>query len=116
MSYTQNIDIGLGTSKTGLTLVAQLVTSAGADSGSAITTGFSEIGAGNYLWTYAAFADDFRGGVKFYESGVPGTVLAFTRINPEESENPDIKTSEVQTSINNSTIMSVDALKDALLS
>ena len=116
MAYTQNINIALGTSKTGLTLVAQLVTSAGADSGSVITTGFSEIGAGNYLWTYDSFTDDFRGGVKFYESGVPATILAFTRVNPQESENPDIKTSEVQSLITNNTIMSVDALKDALLS
>jgi len=116
MSYTQNVNIGLGTSKTGLTLVAQLVTSAGVNSGSAITGGFSEIGAGNYLWTYALFTDDFRGGVKFYESGVPGTVLAFTRINPEEIENTDIKTSEVKSLVVNNTITSVDALKDMLLS
>jgi len=116
MAYTQNINLALGTSKTGLTLVAQLVTSAGVNSGTAITLGFSEIGAGNYLWTYDSFADDFRGGVKFYESGVSGTILAFVGINPEESENPDIKTSEVQASITNNTIMSVDALKDALLS
>ena len=106
MSYTQNINLALGTSKTGLTLVAQLVTSAGVNSGTAITLGFSEIGAWNYLWTYDSFADDFRGGVKFYESGVSGTILAFVGINPDE----------VQASITNNTIMSVDALKDALLS
>mgnify|MGYP003973156793 CR=1 FL=1 len=116
MAYTQNMNLALGSSKTGLTLVAQLVTSAGADTGSTITTGFSEIGGGNYLWNYDSFSDDFRGGVKFYESGVPGTILAFTGVNPQESENPDIKTSEVQASITNNTIMSVDALKDALLS
>ena len=116
MAYTQNINIALGTSKTGLTLVAQLTTSAGVDTGDPITTGFSEIGAGNYLWTYALFTDDFRGGVKFYESGVPATTLAFTRLNPQEIENPDIKTSEVKSLVINNTIMSVDALKDALLS
>jgi len=113
--YTQNVNIGLGTSKTGLTLVAQLVTSAGVNTGSSITSGFSEIGAGNYLWTYDNFEDDFRGGVKFYESGVPGTILAFTRINPQESENPDVKTSSIQTTIENNTITSVDSLKNILL-
>ena len=114
--YTQNVNIGLGTSMIGLTLVAQLVTSAGVDTGNPITTGFSEIGAGNYLWTYSRFSDEFRGGVKFYESGASTTILAFTRINPQESENPDIKTSDVQTTIANSTVTSVDALKNMLLS
>ena len=116
MPYTQNINLALGTSKTGLTLVAQLTTSAGVNTGDPITTGFSEIGAGNYLWTYTLFADAFRGGVKFYESGVPATTLAFVSINPQETENPDIKTSTIQTLVINNKIMSVDALKDALLS
>ena len=52
MAYTLTIPIALGTSKTGLTLKAQLVDTAGADVGSAITTGFVEIG-GSYPFTPA---------------------------------------------------------------
>jgi len=107
MAYTLNIDLALGSSKTGLTLLAQLVTSAGVDYGIPISTGFTEIGAGAYLWTYSLFPNDFRGGAKFYESGVPGTTLAFISINPEEVENPDIRTSELR-------VQSVDALKGFL--
>jgi len=93
MAYTLDFSLALGGSKTSLTLNAQLVDTSGTNSGAAISTGFAEIGNGYYLWHYAAFADAFRGGVKFYESGVPGTILAFAAINPEEAENTDVKTS-----------------------
>jgi len=109
MAYTLNIDLALGSSQTGLTLLAQLVTSAGANQGNPVSTGFSEIGEGTYLWTYSLFPNDFRGGVKFYESGVPATTLAFISINPEEIENPDIKTSALR-------VQSIDALKSLLKS
>lgn len=94
MSYTQNFSLSLGLGKAGLAdLRAQLVDSSGANSGSAITTGFSEIGTGFYLWTYDSFADGFRGGVKFYSNAASSTILAFSAINPEEAENTDVKTS-----------------------
>lgn len=92
MVYTLDIPIALGSSQTGLTLEAQLVNTSGADVGSAVTTGFTEIGLGNYLWHYASFPDGHRGGVKFRLSG-GGTLKAFTAINPEEAENTDAKTS-----------------------
>lgn len=94
MSYTLNFSLALGASKTGLAdLRAQLVDSAGANSGSAISTGFIEIGTGNYLWSYGSFADGFRGGVKFYSNATPATILVFSAINPEEAENIDAKIS-----------------------
>lgn len=94
MSYTLNFSLALGPGKAGLTdLRAQLVTSSGTNSGTAISTGFAEIGSGNYIWNYASFADDFRGGVKFYSNAAASTVLAFAAINPEEAEYTNAKTS-----------------------
>src|SRR5882724_9076878 len=92
MAYTLDYSIDLGAVNTGLTLTAQLVNTAGASVGGLISTGFTEIGVGNYLWHYAAFPDGHRGGVIF-KSGA--TIKAFTAINPEEAENVDIKVSAV---------------------
>lgn len=85
MAYTSDFSISLGSSKAGLTLNAQIVDSAGANVGAAITTGFVEIGGGCYLLS-ASVPDDQQGGIKFYESGVPGTILAFCAINPSEQD------------------------------
>ena len=89
MAYTLDFSLALGGTKTGLTMAAQLVDTDGNDSGSEITTGFSERGNGFYLWHYASFPDGFRGGVEFYEDGTPDTILAFASINPEEAEYTD---------------------------
>jgi hypothetical protein len=93
MAYTLDIGLALGTSKTGLTLQAQLVDTTGVSVGSAVTTGFTEIGGGAYLWHHVAFPDSHRGGVKFSTTGAPATILAFAALNPEEAENVDAKTS-----------------------
>jgi hypothetical protein len=85
MSYTLSIGVSLGSSKAGLTLRAKLLDTNG-NAGSEISSGFVEIGSGNYLWTYDGFPDGFRGGVKFYASGAEGTVLAFCALNPQEVE------------------------------
>lgn len=95
MSYTLDYSIALGPGMTGLTLAAQLVNTSGASVGSEVTTGFTEIGDGNYLWHYTAFPDGHRGGVKFYEDGAPGTILAFAAINPEEAEYTDDYISDI---------------------
>jgi len=89
MAYTLDFGLALGGSKTGLTMAAQLVDTTGTNTGSELTTGFAEIGQGYYQWHYTAFADGFRGGVKFYEDGITGTILAFAAINPEEGEYVD---------------------------
>jgi ubiquinone biosynthesis protein UbiJ len=91
MAYTLTIPIALGTSKTGLTLKAQLVDTAGEDVGSAVTTGFVEVGGGQYLWT-GSIPDGHRGGVKFLDN-VTSEFYAATAINPEEAENTDTKVS-----------------------
>ncbi len=100
MAYTLTYSIDLGSASTGLTLNAQLVTTEGANTGDAIIIGFTEISDGFYIWHNAAFPDDFRGAVKFYEQGVPGTVLAFISINPEEAEDIAIMVGNIIISVN----------------
>lgn len=92
MAYTLDTALVLGPAKTGLSdLRAQLVDTSGANVGSAVSTGFVEIGtSGNYLWHYTAFPDAHRGGVKFYSDAAPSTILAFVAINPEEAERVDV--------------------------
>lgn len=86
MAYTLSTALALGAGQTGLTLSAQLMDTTGANVGGAVTSGFIEIGGGNYLWTYASFPDAFRGGVKFSAASV---LKAFVGINPEEAERVD---------------------------
>lgn len=94
MSYELSYSLSLGPSRTGLTdLRAQFVDTASANSGSAITTGFSEVGSGYYQWYYTSHADNFRGGVKFYSNAAPSTLLGFLTLNPQEVEYSDVKTS-----------------------
>ncbi|MDQ6963935.1 MAG: hypothetical protein Q9M13_03335 [Mariprofundales bacterium] len=92
MAYSLCVSLSLGSTKAGLLLAAQLVDTTGAAVGTEITTGFVEIGDGNYLWYYAGFPDGFRGGVKFYEQGQT-TILAFVAVNPEEAEHNDVRVS-----------------------
>lgn len=84
MSYSYTFDIHLGPIYAGLTLAAQLVDTAGDDVGGEITTGFVEIGGGDYMLT-ATVPDNHQGGVLIYEDGTPGTVLAIGSINPPGS-------------------------------
>lgn len=80
-NYTRTFVLDAGA--TGLTLTAQLVNTAGTNVGSAITTGFDEIGGGLYQWTATAIPDGHRGRVEFTDSG---TIVAANAINPEEAE------------------------------
>lgn len=82
MAYQVSISLCLGATKTGLTLSAQLVNTSNTNVGSAITSGFSELGEGFYMWAYDNIPDGHRGGVKFYESGET-ELLTFVALNPE---------------------------------
>lgn len=79
MSTQRAFSINLGSSFTGLALVAQPLLPSGTAFGPPITTGFVEIGLGNYLWTTTALPDNFVGGVRF--STIQGTLLAFIDVN-----------------------------------
>lgn len=70
----RKVTIILTPASTGLTLNAQLVDDAGADSGGVISTGFVELGGGAYFLTHD-FTAGFVGGIKVFEEGSPGTVL-----------------------------------------
>ena len=94
MSSTICISLGLGSSKTGLSLQAQIVDFANIPVGGLVTTGFSEIGSGNYMWNYSLFPDSFRGGVKFYDQSSQSVVLSFVALNPvdfQTTSGDDIK-------------------------
>jgi len=85
MAYERSLVLLLGAGKAGLTdLRAQLVDTAGTPIGSAIATGFTDLGTGTYLWNYAAYPDGQRGAVYFYSNTDPGTILTGIEINPEE--------------------------------
>jgi hypothetical protein len=99
MSYTLDFGLALGPTQTGLTLRAQIVDTAGVSVGSAVSTGFTEIGNGFYLWHYASIPDAHRGGVKFYDNADPTTILAFAAINPEEGEYTDQKSSTIESDV-----------------
>ena len=83
MSYKLNISLTLGSKLVGLSISAQLVDDNGVNIGSVITSGFTEIGSGYYLWTYSNFPTNFSGGVKFM---VNSSLISFVAINPQEAE------------------------------
>ena len=93
--YKATIGVVLGVSKTGQSLNAQLVSPSGTLVGSLISSGFVEIGQGNYMWTYDQFPASFRGGVKFFAGN---NLMAFMTINPELLEYVDAPISSRLTS------------------
>lgn len=84
MAYTQDFVISLGSSDTGLTLNAQIVDTVGADVGSAITAGFTEIGTGVYLLHCTTIPDGHRGAIKVYVAGAPTVIVGAVAINPAD--------------------------------
>lgn len=83
MTQSISISISLGARHTGLSdLRAQLIDSAGANVGAAVSTGFVVLGNaanGNYGWT-GSVADDFQGFVNIYSLATP-TVAAVVGVN-----------------------------------
>lgn len=67
-------------------LRAQLIDTAGSNVGSAISTGFVEVGTnGMYLWT-GTIPANHKGGVKFYSAAASTNILGLKAINPVEAE------------------------------
>lgn len=88
MAYTMTI--GLLADAEGLTFSAQLINSAGSNVGSAVTTGFIDLGDGYYSWTYTGFPDAFRGVVTFTADA---EIKAILPVNPQGAEYLDSKVS-----------------------
>lgn len=109
MAYTLSYSLALGPAYAATSdLRAQLVDTAGSNVGSAISTGFVNIGTGFHLWTYASMPDDHRGGVKFYSNAASSTVLGFLSVNPQEAEYTDVKTSTRGTGTSTLTTTDID--------
>jgi hypothetical protein len=86
MPYALSVGLNLGAGNASLALEAQIVNSAGANVGAAITTGFVEFGAsGNYQFFTAAMPDGHQGGIVFRVTP-GGAVKTFVAINPVEVE------------------------------
>jgi hypothetical protein len=69
MSYTEIFTIHLGTTQTGKTLTAQLYDTGNTASGALISTGFTEIGLGDYTLV-TAVPDAFVGRINILVGGV----------------------------------------------
>lgn len=82
-NYTYTFVISLGQYDTGLTLNAQLIDTAGVAVGSAISTGWVEIGDGHYMLT-AQIPEGHRGAIYVYDSAHPTIILEAGAINPED--------------------------------
>ena len=97
MSYQLSVTVNLRPVLTGLTLEALLLDADGAAVGSPVTAGFSEQGAGHYLWK-GAIPDNHQGSAIFRENGET-VVLAAASINPREQEWVDARLSTIAAAI-----------------
>lgn len=101
MSYRATLGLNLGSSKANERLYGQLLTPSGTTYGSAITTGFYNIGSGTYSFDYNSYPDDFRGLLSVYPSGATySTPYILVGINPETLEYIDQKISTLPSGIN----------------
>jgi hypothetical protein len=93
MSYPLSAVLLLGAGNSGLTLTAALYTSANVAAAGLTTTTLIETDSltGIYLWT-GTVPDGHRGLIKFSAGGVVKTAIS---VNPQEVENPDVKTSSL---------------------
>jgi hypothetical protein len=81
MAYTLTIPVVMGTGQGGLVLRAQLKDTAGVNVGGVVTTGFVDLGDGNYGWT-GTIPDGFLGYVVFTDAG--NTLEAVAAVNPAD--------------------------------
>jgi hypothetical protein len=82
-TYTLN----LGTRKTGLSdLRAAFVNTLGVTT-STVSTGFTELSNGQYLWTYNV-SDSFTGTIRFYSNATPSDVFVSAAVNAATTAPP----------------------------
>lgn len=84
MAFTYNAVLLLGSSQTGLssTLRAALMDTTGTIHATHrdISTGFVEVGGGNYSWVYALTPDSYRGAAVFYTGTLGGAATDFSGV------------------------------------
>lgn len=96
--------LNLGPANTGLTLSAQLIDLKGDNSGSAILSGFHEIGSGYYLWSCCL--DNFQGGVKFINTA-NSTMMTFASVDQNNLSATGLDYISVESNINFRQAMSI---------
>jgi len=95
MAFELEISVILGRSKDGIIINARLIDHNNHNLTDVISSGFTDIGSGNYIFRYTKFPDNFRGGVKFFEQGHEDDTLTVLTINPEEIDTQKDKQLEV---------------------
>ena len=80
--YERTVEIRLGRSRAGLSLMARVFTPGGVQVGNDITAGFREVGGGDYVWKYALFSDGFEGTVEFFDD--QGNYQTFVTVVPDD--------------------------------
>lgn len=95
MAYTLQAVLTLGAANTGLTLTPALFTSDNVSAAGLTTTQNAEIAAGTGIYSWEGTVPDGHRGYLRFASGA--TVLAAVSVNPQEVENPDVKTSTTRT-------------------
>src|SRR3954469_1220053 len=93
MAYTLTVSLTLGAGKTGLTLTPALKNPDGTAALGLTTTNLIEVAAGSGAYEgTGTLPNGFRGYLQFSNGG---TFLSHVAINPQEVENPDVKTSSI---------------------
>lgn len=86
MSYPLSFSLSFGSGRAGILsdLRAQLIDTTGSNVGGVISSGFIEVGTGNYAFL-ASIPTSHRGGLTFYRNS-NNEILAYASINPEDDE------------------------------
>jgi hypothetical protein len=86
MAFSSTVTLVLGDDLASLTdLRAQLLDSEGQAASSVITSGFVNLGNGNYAWTYNSFPDTFSGFVRFWSAANPSDTWLSELISNNDS-------------------------------
>lgn len=111
MPYTLTVLVQLGPSLPGVTLACDLRDTLGGFVEPDIVNGFIELGNGDYLWT-GLIPDGFQGAAVFNDNS-DGTYMAAMAINPQEHENPDVKTSSILAKLSGSSVSVISPMLEA---
>jgi hypothetical protein len=94
MPYTLTIDLVAPTALAGKNVTGFLIDTSGVEVVAPTQVGMVEIGFGMFQWT-TSIPDGFRGSVVFSDADNVNARYGVAAINPQETENTDVKTSHV---------------------